>query len=178
MPSGVAASPTSPTRRVSPLTPLPLLLRLFLLASSLFLLRSEAFLLPSSSRTLGTGTSTRSSMSTASTAPAAAPAADGHVVATLHPNRVLELQLNRPRQLNALSIEMLHELTAHVKRAAEDDGVRALLLSAVRRPTVSRQQWLDSLTPRSVVPFHGCDRRRAAAPFVPAGTSSRSCRAG
>lgn len=27
---------------------------------------------------------------------------------------------------------MLHELTAHVKRATEDDGVQALLLSAVR----------------------------------------------
>lgn len=51
-------------------------------------------------------------------------------MATLHPNRVLELQLNRPRQLNALSVEMLHELTAHVKRAAEDEGVKALLLSA------------------------------------------------
>ena len=53
-----------------------------------------------------------------------------HVLATHHANRVLELTLNRPKALNALSSQMLHVLTSHVKRALEDDGVAAVLLTA------------------------------------------------
>lgn len=120
--------PTSSSiARLIPL--LPLLLLVLVLPHA-----CDAFFPPrcSSPRVIATVLESMSSSSTPSAGAAAAAAADGHVIATLHPNRVLELQLNRPRQLNALSVEMLHELTAHVKRATEDDGVRALLLSAVR----------------------------------------------
>ena len=61
-----------------------------------------------------------------------------HIVATLHPNRVLELQLIRAKALNALSSHMLLELTKHVKRALanekDDKGnelIEAVLLTAV-----------------------------------------------
>jgi hypothetical protein len=40
---------------------------------------------------------------------------------------------------------MLHELTAHVKRAAEDDSIKALLLSAVRRVDRSIDGWMDEI---------------------------------
>jgi len=63
-----------------------------------------------------------------------------HVVATLHPNRVLELQFSRPKALNALSSHMLNELTKHVQRALannekDDKGnelIEAVLLTAVK----------------------------------------------
>jgi hypothetical protein len=61
-----------------------------------------------------------------------------HVLATLHPNRVLELQLQRPKALNALSSPMLLELTKYVQRALanekDDEGkefIEAVLLTAV-----------------------------------------------
>ena len=61
-----------------------------------------------------------------------------HVLATLHPNRVLELQLNRPKALNALSSQTLLDLTIHVKRALatekDNEGkelIEAILLTAV-----------------------------------------------
>jgi enoyl-CoA hydratase/carnithine racemase len=61
-----------------------------------------------------------------------------HVLATLHPNRVLELQLNRPKALNALSSQMLFDLTKHVQQALENekdvegnDLIAAVLLTAV-----------------------------------------------
>lgn len=61
-----------------------------------------------------------------------------HVLATLHPNRVLELQLNRPQALNALSSQMLLDLTKHVQRALknekDDKGnerIEAVLLTSV-----------------------------------------------
>ena len=61
-----------------------------------------------------------------------------HVLATLHPNRVLELQLARPKALNALSSQMLLDLTKHVQRALangkDNEGkevIEAVLLTAV-----------------------------------------------
>lgn len=61
-----------------------------------------------------------------------------HIVATLHPNRVLELQLIRAKALNALSSHMLLELTKHVQRALANDKddkgnelIEAVLLTAV-----------------------------------------------
>lgn len=61
-----------------------------------------------------------------------------HVLATLYPNRVLELQLNRPKALNALSTQMLVDLTKHVQQALENekdvegnDLIAAVLLTAV-----------------------------------------------
>lgn len=44
----------------------------------------------------------------------------------------MSIQLTVRLICNFNSTQMLHELTAHVKRAAEDDSVKALLLSAVR----------------------------------------------
>ena len=90
----------------------PALLPLLLLSLSLLLGVGEAFLLPTAAPTspIATARSNRissmSASSSSSAAAAAAAAAEGHVIATLHPNRVLELQLNRSRQLNALSIEV------------------------------------------------------------------------
>lgn len=59
-----------------------------------------------------------------------------HVMATFHPNGVLELQLNRPKALNALSLSMLHEMKIYVEGAlvGKSDGgegaVKALILTA------------------------------------------------
>ena len=94
---------------------LPPLLLLLLLLLQLFN-DGDAFLLSrtaagSSSSSTTPRSSKRSGMSSSSSTPSApgaevAGGSSGHVVATLHPNRVLELQLNRPRQLNALSVEV------------------------------------------------------------------------
>jgi len=59
-----------------------------------------------------------------------------HVMVTLHPNGVLELQLNRPKALNALSLSMLHEMKIYVegalvgKSCGGEGAVKALILTA------------------------------------------------
>lgn len=99
--------PASVARKKPPLVAL-LLLQLLL---HLPLCAVDAFLYPRTSTTPRIATalsmsSSSSSLSASASPSAAAAGADGHVIAKLHPNRVLELQLNRPRQLNALSIEV------------------------------------------------------------------------
>ena len=46
---------------------------------------------------------------------------------------ILELRLNRPQRLNALTLELTRELAAAVHRAQSDDTVRVLLLTAEGR---------------------------------------------
>lgn len=60
--------------------------------------------------------------------PGTAPAATDHVLTT-RLGRVLRLELNRPRQLNALSHELVRALRAGIARAAADDGIEVVLLT-------------------------------------------------
>ena len=46
---------------------------------------------------------------------------------------VLELRLNRPQRLNALTLEGTRELLAAIRQAHEDDAVRAILLTGEGR---------------------------------------------
>jgi enoyl-CoA hydratase/carnithine racemase len=43
--------------------------------------------------------------------------------------RVAEIQLNRPQSLNAFTTQMMQDLTAHLNELAQEDGLRALVLS-------------------------------------------------
>jgi enoyl-CoA hydratase/carnithine racemase len=52
------------------------------------------------------------------------------LLVTTHANSVLELRLNRPSKLNSLTGELVDLLAEQVARAAADDGVSAVLLSA------------------------------------------------
>ena len=47
--------------------------------------------------------------------------------------RVLTLTLNRPERLNAITAELLDTLTAALRGAADDDGVRAVILTGAGR---------------------------------------------
>ena len=52
------------------------------------------------------------------------------LLVTTHANSVLELRLNRPSKLNSLTGELVDLLAEQVARAAADDGISAVLLSA------------------------------------------------
>lgn len=47
--------------------------------------------------------------------------------------RVLTLTLNRPERLNAITAELLDELVRHLRAAADDDEVRAIILTGAGR---------------------------------------------
>jgi len=55
------------------------------------------------------------------------------LVRQLRRGRVLELRLNRPEQMNALSAQLIAELAAAVRDARDDDSVTALFITASGR---------------------------------------------
>jgi enoyl-CoA hydratase/carnithine racemase len=48
-------------------------------------------------------------------------------------DRILTLTLNRPQQLNAFTVEMMHELIDAFGRASEDDGIGAIVVTGAGR---------------------------------------------
>ena len=53
-----------------------------------------------------------------------------HLIVTLHPNGVRELQLHRPQQRNAFDSALIQSLTLAIADAEQDPNTRLLLLSA------------------------------------------------
>lgn len=59
--------------------------------------------------------------------------------------RVAEVHLNRPDQLNALTIEMLHALANSIRCLSKDEGIRALILTGRGRAFSAGDDLKESL---------------------------------
>ena len=54
----------------------------------------------------------------------------GHVLSKLHPNGCLEVTLNRPEALNALSMEMLEKLNSLLRSGSKDARIKLVVLNS------------------------------------------------
>jgi enoyl-CoA hydratase/carnithine racemase len=73
------------------------------------------------------------------------------MLATKRPvDGVIELRLNRPQRLNALTLALTRDLLAAVRHANQDDAVRVLLLTAEGRAFCAGKDRDDPATPEFV----------------------------